>query len=331
MKNRLLFVFFIVFISCNSKYDKVERIKGSPEVIINDLETMMPGELELTKDYILWTNPFTTENFVHIVDRKTGIEVGQAVSIGSGPGELVQPSLSVYLDNAFFVYNANSKKQFSIQITEDGLQQEKVLLNYGEGTAITRIIPLGNKEYLTFDPEKNEPFTVSGVNGLYSFGKLPYEGDITNRYDVFQGTIKYNPLKSVLIYAPFSFPYISMYKLQNGEFKMGKDVLFSTNFQIINGDLKCDVSEKNIGDLALTKDYIVALQRDYSADNTDESTVGRDFDKLPQTIFLYNYDLELKRIVHLGMPILRLSGDPTNNTVCAIGLSPDFAIVKLDI
>lgn len=331
MRKWLFYVLFIMFVSCNSQHRKVERVKVLPEIIVHDLEAMMPGELELTKDYLLWTNPFTTDNFVHIVDRKTGVETGQAVSIGSGPEELVQPSLSVYLDNAFFVYNANSKKQFSIQITEDGLLQKRVFLDYEEGTSITRMIPLEDNEYLTFDPGKDEPFTVLGMNDLYSFGKFPHGGDINNRYDVFQGTLKYNPLKGMLVYAPFSFPYISFYKRQNGVFKISKDVLFSSDFQIIDGNLKCDVSKKNISDLALTQDYIVALQRDYFTDNTDESKVGRDFSQLPQTVFLYDYDLNLIRIINTGIPLLRLAADPHNNTVYAIGVNPDFNIVKFDI
>ncbi|MDF9831304.1 hypothetical protein [Parabacteroides sp. PF5-6] len=333
MKNKLFIALFIALVSCHSKQGEVERVEGIPEIILNDLETMMPGELGLTKDYILWANPFTTENFVHIVDRETGIEIGQAISIGSGPEELVQPSLSTYYpENALFAYNANSRKQFEIRITEEGdLLQEQVVLNYGEGSFITRMVPLGNSQYLVFDPKIDKPFTVLGTKDSYSFGKLPYEGDIANRYDVFQGSIKFNSLRDVFVYAPFSFPYISMYKRQNGEFILDKEVLFSSNFQIIDGELKGDVSQKNISDLALTQDYIVALQRDYSTDHTDESTVGRDFEKLPQTIFLYNYDLELIRIIHLGIPLLRLAGDPSNNTVYLIGLSPDFAIAKLEI
>ncbi|MDR2968201.1 MAG: hypothetical protein LBV32_01190 [Tannerellaceae bacterium] len=333
MKERLFYLFFIMLASCNSQNSEVERVNVNPEIILNDLETMMPGGLELTRDYLLWTDPFTIENYVHIVDRKTGLETAQAVSVGQGPEELVQPSLSVYRDrdNSFFVYNANSKKQFKVEITENGLSQEKVLLDYGEGATITRMLPLNGGRYLTFNPEKSNPFTVLGDNDSYSFGKLPHESDITNRYDVFQGTVKYNPAKEVLVYATFSFPYISLYKRKNGKFEMEKEVLFSTDFQIIDGSLKGNTSKKNISEIAFTRDYIVTLQRDYSTDNTDEQTVGRNFDKLPQTIFLYDYDLELKRIVHLGMPVLRLTGDPADNTVYAIGLSPDFVIVKLEI
>lgn len=81
----------------------------------------------------------------------------------------------------------------------------------------------------------------------------------------------------------------------------------------------------------MTSNFIVTLERDYQSDPTDEDTVGRDFSKLPQTVFLYDYDLNLRKIVNVGMPVLQLAADPYHNTVYAIGINPDFTIVKFDI
>lgn len=89
--------------------------------------------------------------------------------------------------------------------------------------------------------------------------------------------------------------------------------------------------KENAKELALTKDYIVTLQRDYLNDPTDETTVGRDFTKLPQTLFLYDYKSNLKKIIHLQMPILRIAADSKSNTVYAITVNPDFMLVKCEL
>ena len=51
--------------------------------------------------------------------------------------------------------------------------------------------------------------------------------------------------------------------------------------------------------MALTKDFIVAIQRDYEEDPTDESRVGRDIGKLPQTLFVYDYDGNLLKKIYI--------------------------------
>jgi len=334
MSYKLLCVLsLIIFLSCeNSRLGEVEKVSVNPDIIVDDLESMMPGQLEVIQDYLLWTNPFTIDKFVHILDKNTRLEKEQIISRGVGPDEFSNPMISTYVDNSFVVYEAQLKKQFNITITKDRLSLDRLFWDYGgESASITRMIPLQNKEFVTFDPSQDQPFTFYGGDDSYTFGNLPYEGELNNRYDAFQGEIKYNRFQEVLVYSNFSFPYLSLYKKRDGKFETVKSVFFSDDYQIINGSFRANASKKGMGDLSLTRDYIVTLERDYSIDGTDEKTVGRDFSKLPQTIFLYDYDLKLKKIINMGMPILRIASDPNNNTVYAIGLHPDFVIVEFEI
>ncbi|MFQ7087864.1 MAG: hypothetical protein ACLRTD_26045 [Bacteroides sp.] len=57
----------------------------------------------------------------------------------------------------------------------------------------------------------------------------------------------------------------------------------------------------------MTKDYIVTLERDREVDPLDERTVGRNASK-PRTVFVYDYDGKLLKIVNLGMPV-RIAAD----------------------
>jgi hypothetical protein len=80
--------------------------------------------------------------------------------------------------------------------------------------------------------------------------------------------------------------------------------------------------------MALTKDFIVTIQRDYEDDPTDESKVGRDIGKLPQTLFVYDYDGNLLKTINYSVPIGRIAGDIKTNTIYAIYADPDFKLGK---
>ena len=127
------------------------------------------------------------------------------------------------------------------------------------------------------------------------------------------------------------FPYIAAYHKNNFNFKLMWEKKGEMDYTIIENELILNKKRKGAAELALTKDYIVTLQRDYQNDPTDETTVGRDFNKIPQTIFLYDYKSNLKKIVHLHTPILRIAADTKSNTVYAIVINPDFTLVKCEL
>jgi len=90
MKNLNLLYWLLLLLlitSCEHTGSKVERISLTPEVVTQDLETVMPGQLAQSKKYVYWTDPFNSEMGVHIIDKITGDEIKTAVPIGSGPVE----------------------------------------------------------------------------------------------------------------------------------------------------------------------------------------------------------------------------------------------------
>ncbi len=135
----------------------------------------------------------------------------------------------------------------------------------------------------------------------------------------------------MLVYATMRVPYIASYKRQGNHFTLLWEKKEDIDYEFVNNRIKIDESRRGPMELALTKDYIATLQRDYSKDPTDESTVGRGFSKLPQTLFVHNYKSELVRILDFKVPIVRIAADVSTNTVYAIVVDPDFRIVKLDI
>ncbi|CDE02681.1 hypothetical protein DXA58_10175 [Bacteroides uniformis] len=102
-------------------------------------------------------------------------------------------------------------------------------------------------------------------------------------------------------------------------------------YEIRNNEVIFDRRVKGVRGLCMSKDFIITLQRDRRKDDTDESTVGRDASKCPHTVFLYDYDGNLVKIVDLGIPVMRIASEEQSNTLYAIGVNPDFVLVKYEL
>lgn len=137
---------------------------------------------------------------------------------------------------------------------------------------------------------------------------------------------------SLLVFASYSFPFIAIYNLEsNMPVPVFRTTIKSDLYSKTGDAIKVDARRTGNMSMTLSKDYIITIQRDYEYDNTDELTVGMDFNKLPKTLFLYDYSGDLKRIVDVGIPIFRVGGNEKDNTVYAIGVNPDFMIVRIEL
>lgn len=88
--------------------------------------------------------------------------------------------------------------------------------------------------------------------------------------------------------------------------------------------------------IAITKDYIVSIERDEerpsaSLHSNRSTDGGRRFSKATPTVFVYDYDLNLLKIVDVGMPVFRIAADCWSNEVYLIGVNPDFCIATFNI
>ncbi|MDR1895180.1 MAG: hypothetical protein LBR10_00125, partial [Prevotellaceae bacterium] len=331
--NSLSVLFFCILCTAcghNQKIE-VERLSLAPVEVAHDLESMMPGQLLLSDNYILWTDPFHSEKFIHILNRTTGEEIGQMLSKGNGPDELISPNISVLPEDKILAFDVNMNKKMLLSI-ENALQQKNEILQKqtGDYATTTRMISLGQHDFISFTPSNRQPFLFFNeqTDDSHPFGSLPVEENVNNAYDVFQGSLAWHPIRKCLVYTTFRLPYMAVYTKKHNRFEIENTRMENKDYQIIEGNFKYNNPEHGAQELTLTADYIVTIQRDRTVDQTDENRVGRDFTKLPHTVFLYNYKLQLLKIIDLGIPLLRLASDPTQNTVYAIGINPDFTLVK---
>lgn len=335
MKKIVFFSFLLCLLTnCKNKQQNVivERIAVPVTSVCDSLESVMPGELFLTESYILWTNPFNSDLFVHVLDKYTGTEIAKFGKVGQGPDEFVTPSVFLHPNNCLFVYDLNRNKQFLYSIDSVVHRRPEIIKKEKEEFKnINRILFTDEETFISFDSSAEVPFTIRRGDQHVSFGEQAIKGKINDGFSHFQGEMRYNPVKECFIYTTFKFPYLAVYEKQKEKFRLAKEALLTDEYEVDNGNFSYKGERRGASGLALTSDYIVTLERDRKFDTTDESKIGRDFSKLSHTVFLYDYDLQLRKIVDLGMPILRIAAEPETNQLYAIGVNPDFVLIKCDL
>lgn len=322
----------VLLVACSAgKTRETERLDRSSAVIYDSIESRMPGQLLVSLPYIVWTDPLSKENQVHVIDAEKNREVAAFLTIGNGPGEFNAPSFHVAANHELIAYDMNLNKvaRFSL---ENAAQEKNPLIASSamETKGLTRMIETGNGSYVYFRPDGQLPFQTD--KGAY-FGKYPFDERVENNYDISQGNIAYNPQIGYFIYSAMSVPYMAAYQKKGNDFTLLWEKKGEMDYFLSENKIVLDGKKSGAAELALTKDYIVTLQRDYeNSPVAGVSKGGRDFTQLPQTLFLYDYTTgDLLKILHLHLPILRIAADIRSNTVYAIAVNPDFVMVKCEL
>jgi hypothetical protein len=325
---------FIVFlIGCTSNKD-TQREFAAYTIITDSIYTKMPGVLLKFEKYVVWQDPFGVDGFIHIIDTKTNEEVGVMGKIGQGPNEFNTPSLHRGKGNSIIVFDLNSQKQGIFPI--DSLRFDNgyyTSLYKTENHGVTQKIQLNDNSVISLLPDKPQPFVIANKNTRKEFGVLPINEQISNGYNIFQGIIAYNENKKLLVYSSMNFFSLNIYKRRDeNNFILKNSVKSNIDYRVVKSELILD-KDNQIGpaEMTLTKDYIVTIQRDYEKDKTEESSVGMNFEKLPKTVFLYDYHGNFIKIIDVGIPLLRIAGDIHNNELYAIGLDGEFIMIKFSV
>lgn len=329
MKNLVVFISLCLFVSCTSRTEK-EYMEIEPIPVLADLESRMPGSLLVSNQYVIWTDPFSVENQVHVVDLGMNKEIGALIGIGNGPKEFVVPNYFVSSNNELYAYDMSKNRMFIYSIDSIKEQKNPFISSLDiETKGFTRIVKIKKEEFVFFDPDKPQSFqTEKG----HVFGKYPFkENSIQNNYSLLQGNIAYNPNRNLLIYSTMLFPYMAAYRKKGDTFELVWEYKKEVDYTVSLGKITLNEPKGGMMEMALTKDYIVTLERDTKDDLKGNTKAGRELKDLPQTLFLYDYESNVKKIVDLKMPILRIASDISTNTIYAIVVNPEFTLVKCEI
>ncbi len=331
MKKYYLLMFCFFLLGCRNEKANVLRESRPLQLVSDDIMTTMPGDLIVMDKYLVWTDPFARDYFVHVHDRISGEKVGVMGKVGEGPEEFITGDISTFcINNRFHAMDANSK-------TEGYLSIDSLLLHK------KTFIPLSEQEkrerpalpevepgvFMGPTEEGSEaPFAVN-IHGKESkFGVYPIRE--VKRY--LGGYRAYDAQSGLFAYCSFDFPYLALYKRKDDTFELQWEYKSDkVDYEVTEDGVRFNEKIGGIVGLCMCRDYIVTLQRDRENDPMDETTVGRNANKRPRTVFLYDYDSNLVKIVDLGMPIVRIAADRKSNTLYALGVNPEYVLAKYDL
>lgn len=337
IKKTLLYILILCLSSCNSKKQNtnVEHTTNQEYTVITDsIYSQMPGSIFYQNGILYWQDVFSPESFVHAIDVNTKKELQSFGNIGSGPTEFTTPLLSLSPVSGLLINDAQKKLEILYQIDKKADSLFVSIKEYENRQEATRLLYLDNNDLIYLCPGKDNPFYIKfdDTEGVYK-GQQPIKEKITNGFNVFQGNIAYNSQKGILVFSALRFPYLSVYKIENRDVKLETELKHPLEYTISDGELKLDKNVKEGAmELALTKSHIITLQRDELVEGeVPHAKQPRDLSVLPHSLFIYDYDLNLLKIINMPFPLLRLCGDIDSESIYAIAANPEFMIIKLDL
>lgn len=321
--------------------EKVERVSISPQVVSADLMTSMPGTL-LVYDHILIWSDATSSGYIHVIDRNSGKEIKQLQVKGEGPGEVITPGICWAQGNQLAIFDYNGSKKIVTSLKEVGKNEdlEKEIIKLDNRFLGSRVISLENGQDVLVTIDSLRPFLLVSDSLEIPFGSYPLSeiDDIDNRFDVLQGEVAYNPFSGKLLHSIGQLSYMALYNWDGTKFELDKEKRLSKVDYITSGKslIIKDTPRYAPTAIAITKDYIVSIEKDKKVSSSSSGVTqamgnGRVFSKAPHTVFVYDYNLEIKKIIDIGMPVFRIAADYVSNKVYLIGVNPDFCIVTFEI
>lgn len=317
MRKLMIFAFILVFAGCMNKKEVVEE-KATYQPVA-EIESRQPVGLYYDNGTIVWYEVRPRTHFLHIVDAQTGETLGSMARLGQGPEEFMNAVAGWAInDRCLHVFDINDTTRNAY------LDLDSFLLKKDYYIPAEKI-------------DKNKVFSVRKMNNSEKAFKANYRGKESEfgTYPIpdipllHTGGFGYNPNNGALVYYLSDFPYLAMYQNEGGEFNNKWINSEITPYQK-NSDNKVvfDYPMRGIKRIAMLKDYIVGIQQTVARHEEKGAAKGLDVSKREQTVFVYNYDGELVRILDYGVPLLLLAGDVNSNTLYMIVADPEFRIVK---
>lgn len=330
MKNVFYFLFLIFFFfSCKKSINEPLRVNLNYQLISTDVLTTMPGDLIISDSFLIWTDPFARDYFVHVHDVLTGKKIGMMGKVGEGPNEFISGGISRFcINNKLSANDANSNTKGYLSL--DSLVLNKnTFISESKHEQVIDLEKLDNETYLGRTEDGASDYFNSNIAGqASSFGVYP----VSSVKQHVGGYKAYDPQEGLLVYTSFQIPYLALYKREGSKFNLLWEISPPEDlYKVVDDGIKFDAKISGAGDVCFTKKYIVTLERDRENDQTDEMTAGRDVQKRPHTVFLYDFDSKLIKIVDLGHPVIRIAADRRSDTLYAIVVDPDYMLVKYEL
>jgi len=333
MKQLSFWATVLLVCTCCKNNTRGEYFEVIHETISNGIPVNFPGTMLVDSNYIYLETPTSTDFGLRLYDIQSGEEIGRFITKGRGPEEFITTSIQQVMGKSVYFISYNPTKEVSIDISNAENGESKIsYLSGGDIEQFTSIQYIDDTSRIALQPLNRNLFKYYTPTRVLEFGEFISTNMIENRYEMLQGTLRFNFRKEIAVFAASRISYIGIYRYSDQSFNLINEVKDTRQYKLEGNKIVTKNSQKGCGGLSLTEDYIVTIQRDYEKDNTDENTVGRDASKLPQTMFVYSYKGILQKIVDLKAPVIRIAGTQHNNTIYAIIYQDkEFKIIKFNI
>ena len=325
-----LSIIFLSYTSCSEK-DEVERLTIEPTIVKADLMTSMPGELLALEDKLVWFD-LNPDAFLHVEDAMTGENILETGMLGGGPEDFTAPFISWYPEGKVLVSDCFAERAMVLSF-----EKASKMIPLDISFSKKNLQCVGENQYIQNNIGGSNSFTFWNNGAESMFGRYPLKDEeISNAEEVLQGIHSYNPYNGYLIQSFPELSHIALYRFSGGNFEeIWTKTRPGLDYQIDkDGVLRINEGRNPAPSaIALTKDYIVTIERDKRTKETtveshSENRFLRSFSKSPQTLFVYDYNFQLKRILYTRIPMFRLAATGNDNVVYFIGVKDEFCIAK---
>lgn len=317
--------------SCKQRSHEVERVNLTPEVISDELFISRYSQLVKTSNHFYVCDVKEKDGFIKIYnpDGSFNQSIGK---IGNGPEEFTTPYMIPYKKDGILTWNKWGRFNSAIsQNTENGMSLSPISIHFiNDSVASLQTDLEGN--FIAYNPTKKDGIiTLYSKEGkeIASAGKLPYPQEISNKQECFSGNIMYNPYNKKLVLALNQLPYAAVYQIKNNKITfLNEQEMGKAEYNISDNSMNIPHSGKDcLVGFCLTDDYIVSILNDpdYKEDDRSQTSPKRN------TVGVYDYNLNLIKIVNLNMPRINLAAQGNDNCFYSIVLNPEYSIVKVDL
>ncbi len=299
------------------------------QVLNDEIFTMKPGDLLLVDNYLVWSDPFARDYFLHIHNSSTGEELGVMGKVGEGPKEFVTPVINrCCVNRQIFAVDANGKTVGYLSIDSLLSGKEPFCEVTGKEKEM-KMEKMDHDLYIESTDDGSDVYFRTMINGQESFWGVYPIPEMKQHIGSYQS---YDPVEGLFVFTSFNFPYLALYKRDKTTFTLQWEHKGNEENYIITDDrIVFDRKIRGMRDVCMSKDYIITLERDRETDPMDETTVRRNISKCPRTVFLYDYTGCLLKIVDVGMPIMRIAANRNSNVLYMIGGNPDYVLAKCEL
>ena len=346
IRKSYIILFLIVLVACSDKngsnyqdatiieykdFASIQKLVG--KVFLSDKEVLKPMRVYVCDTILVTMNPMEKKLF-HLFDLNSKRKIGQRISLGQGPNEMIRPSIIKFDENQIIIFDVASFTLFTYD-TADFISKEITLpverrtlelQAYGEIGMLADCL-IGS----TYNPKNQFVKFNNAGNKVGEFVYYPVVTDLSYTDDEKLEAFKFSFVTNMKDRIAVCYKWTDLIDIydQNGQLRKrihGPEHSYARFKEFHNGDAIAATPDKenkdsyffpyNVGD-----DFFVLFNG--KPWNPDAKEM-----ELPDRIFVFGWDGSPQKIYSLNQGIINFAVDKLHKKIYGISSSPEFHIVE---